>query len=67
MANPYREKPPVSPTERADATRLHLHSSSLAFGFCCAVVGVAFAGPRYAPAITMGSIFVLLSSPRRPA
>ena len=39
--------------------------ASVTFGFCCAVLGLALAGPRYAPAITLGGTFLVLTAPRR--
>jgi hypothetical protein len=64
MAHPYREKPPVVPPPLRD-TPARLDVASVTFGFCCAVLGLALAGPRYAPAITLGGTFLVLTAPRR--
>jgi hypothetical protein len=64
MAHPYREKPPAaSPRPRDTPGRLDV--ASVAVGFCCALLGMALAGPRYAPAITLGGTFLVLTAPRR--
>jgi hypothetical protein len=62
VTHPYRDKP-ETPVEAAGAARLDV--ASVAFGFCCALVGQALAGPGCALFATVVGVLILLSSPRR--
>jgi len=62
VTHPYRDKLAGDP-ERASAASLD--RASVVFGFCCAIVSEAIAGPACALLVTIVGVALLLGSPRR--